>query len=226
MLVSSLSVWPRLAYPSWISLWTTESRTLCLPRRDLDQHWDTLEIYFQTTAELLFILTIYFCTLCFTIIDLIKPYPSYQTLSYLKADLVLSLLGVALDGVGRRHRWRVDVAVIRHDQTVAPVVHLQTGQVYLYLCFSVIYYRWDVVGDIGQPGANREVVFVKKGTCDMICDFLLLIWRWKKIMWKIVKQLVTSSKDWTCDISDDLWHIMKKTSSQESRCDIYRCDLW
>ena len=57
MLVSSLSVWPRLAYPSWISLWTTESRTLCLPRRDLDQHWDTLEIYFQTTAELLFILT-------------------------------------------------------------------------------------------------------------------------------------------------------------------------
>ena len=67
MLVPSLSVWPRLAYPSWISLWTTESRTLCLPRRDLDQHWDTLEIYFQTTAELLFILTIYFCTPCFTL---------------------------------------------------------------------------------------------------------------------------------------------------------------
>ena len=28
MLVSSLSVWPRLAYPSWISLWTTESHPL------------------------------------------------------------------------------------------------------------------------------------------------------------------------------------------------------
>ena len=140
MLVSSLSVWPRLAYPSWISLWTTESRTLCLPRRDLDQHWDTLEIYFQTTAELLFILTIYFCTPCFTLAISVLP----LSLSYLKADLVLSLLGVALDGVGRRHRRRVDVAVIRHDQTVAPVVHLQTGQVYLYLCF----FLWHITGDM------------------------------------------------------------------------------
>ena len=180
MLVSSLSVWPRLAYPSWISLWTTESRTLCLPRRDLDQHWDTLEIYFQQQLNYFSFSHrgIYFWTPCFTITDLIKPYPSYQTLSYLKADLVLSLLGVALDGVGRRHRRRVDVAVIRHDQTVAPVVHLQTGQVYLYLCFSAIYYRWHVVGDIGQPRENREVVSVKKGTCNMIFDFLLLIWWW------------------------------------------------
>ena len=80
---------------------------------------------------------IYFCTPCFTLVISVLP----LSLSYLKADLVLSLLGVALDGVGRRHRRRVDVAVIRHDQTVAPVVHLQTGQVYLYLCFSAIYYR-------------------------------------------------------------------------------------
>ena len=82
----------------------------------------------------------YFCILQIYITNFTNLYPPYQTLSYLKADLVLSLLGVALDGVGRRHRRRVDVAVIRHDQTVAPVVHLQTGQVYLYLCFSAIYY--------------------------------------------------------------------------------------
>ena len=181
MLVSSLSVWPRLAYPSWISLWTTESRTLSVFQ---DGIWTNIEIHWRYISKQqlnYFSFShrgIYFCTPCFTFTDLTKPYPPYQTLSYLKADLVLSLLGVALDGVGRRHRRRVDVAVIRHDQTVAPVVHLHTGQVYLYLCFSKIYYKWRVVGDISQPRANREVVSVKKGTCNMICDFLLLIWRW------------------------------------------------
>ena len=45
--------------------------------------------------------------------------------SYLKADLVLGLLGVALGGVCRCHCRGVDVAVIRHNQPVAPVVHLQ-----------------------------------------------------------------------------------------------------
>ena len=148
MLVSSLSVWPRLAYPSWISLWTTESHPLSSKTGfgptlryigDIFPNNSWITFHFHNT----FLYSLLFIT------DLTNLYPSYQTLSYLKADLVLSLLGVALDGVGRRHRWRVDVAVIRHDQTVAPVVHLHTGQVYLCLCFSTIYYRWHVVGDIG-----------------------------------------------------------------------------
>ena len=42
MLVSSLSVWPRLAYPSWISLWTTESRTLSVFQ---DGIWTNIEIH-------------------------------------------------------------------------------------------------------------------------------------------------------------------------------------
>ena len=160
MLVSSLSVWPRLAYPSWISLWTTESRTLSVFQ---DGIWTNIEIHWRYISKQqlnYFSFShrgIYFCTPCFTLAISVLP----LSLSYLKADLVLSLLGVALDGVGRRHRRRVDVAVIRHDQTVAPVVHLQTGQMYLYLCFSLIYNRWRVIGDIG------ETIYYIDVTCDM-----------------------------------------------------------
>ena len=48
MLVSSLSVWPRLAYPSWISLWTTESRTLSVFQ---DGIWTNIEIHWRYISK-------------------------------------------------------------------------------------------------------------------------------------------------------------------------------
>ena len=54
-----------------------------------------------------------------------KTSRSKRHFPYLKADLVLRLLGVALDSIGRRHGRSVDVAVICDDQAVASVVHLR-----------------------------------------------------------------------------------------------------
>ena len=67
---SSLSVWPRLAYPSWISLWTTESRTLSVVQ---DGIWSNIEIHWRyiSKQQLNYFSfshrEIYFWTPCFTL---------------------------------------------------------------------------------------------------------------------------------------------------------------
>ena len=45
--------------------------------------------------------------------------------SYLKADLIAGLFGIAFDGVGRSHSWGVDGTIVGNDESVTSIVQFQ-----------------------------------------------------------------------------------------------------
>ena len=45
--------------------------------------------------------------------------------SYLKADLIVGLFGIAFDGVGRSHSRGVDGTIVGNDESVASIVQFQ-----------------------------------------------------------------------------------------------------
>ena len=45
--------------------------------------------------------------------------------TYLKADLIAGLFGIAFDGVGRSHSWGVDGTIVGNDESVTSIVQFQ-----------------------------------------------------------------------------------------------------
>ncbi len=62
--------------------------------------------------------------------------------SYLKADFIWRLLGVLLDGVRRGHRRRVDGAIVRHNQPVAPVVQLKPKEFAKFKAYCTVQIKY------------------------------------------------------------------------------------
>ena len=45
--------------------------------------------------------------------------------TYLEADLIAGLFGIAFDGVGRSHSWGVDGTIVGNDESVTSIVQFQ-----------------------------------------------------------------------------------------------------